>query len=129
MIRAPKNNPKEVVTFHSGGSKMNWKTLPKRLNRKLYDLLEIIHWNYNTSKPNQKLHGNQFRTLPILFYFSTMKPLWQVHMPERAKLINYKGKLMKCVNFKKRNLLMKYKVCNLRGWTFWMKKISIRKFW
>jgi len=37
---------------------------------------------------------NQFGTLLKIKFFSTMKPLWQVHMPKRVKLIDSKGELM-----------------------------------
>jgi hypothetical protein len=41
-----------------------------------------------------------------------MKLLSQVHMLERAKLINFKGESMNYVDFRENNLLMKYKACN-----------------
>jgi hypothetical protein len=62
--------------------------------------------------------------------FGTMKPLQQVDkLMWLEKLIDFKGELMNCIGFRRRNLLMRYKVCNPQEWIFWMNKSSIGKFW
>jgi hypothetical protein len=103
--------------------------LPKIPNRKLYDLLEIVHRYYDTLKPNQKLRRNQFGTLRKIVFFGTMRLLWQVHMRKKTRLINSKNELMNCPNFKGRSLLMRYETCNPWGRVFQMGRNSIKKLW
>jgi hypothetical protein len=47
--------------------------------------------------------------------FGTMKLLRQIHMLEKAKLIDSKSKLMNCVDFWEMSLLMKHEACNPQG--------------
>jgi hypothetical protein len=61
------------VTFHSG-EKNELKDVTKNIKLKIIWLIKN-HPNYNALKPNQKLCKNQFRTLPKIKNFGTMKPL------------------------------------------------------
>jgi hypothetical protein len=76
-------------------------------------------------RPNQKLHGNQCGTLLKKKLFGTMRLWWQVHTWERTKLINSRGKLMKCVDFKKGAFWWGMKCAVFKAEYFGWRKIAL----
>jgi hypothetical protein len=49
------------------------------------------------------------------FFFGTVRPLRQLHMPKRVKLIESGGELMNYASFQGRSFLMKYETCSPQG--------------